>query len=179
MRRKHLILALVLAASFGGGVLVRLFVGSIWLVPSSSMSPTLETGQLILTLRPGSGIGSLERGDVVVFDDPGGWLTDDVNNHSGALVKRVIGLPGDTVSCATGADQMSVNGEYIDETAYLGDTAACTLSFEVTVPDGSVWVMGDNRSNSADSRYHQDLPSDGFVDARLINGRVVWPNIRA
>ena len=145
----------------------------------------------------------IEHGDVVVFKDPGGWLpptpepaqhpvvgffdwlgsivgltAPDSNDH---LIKRVIGLPGDTVACCNEFGQMTVNGLPLDE-PYLqlppGDTRVSKDDFEVTVPENSLWVMGDNRYNSADSRLNQDTPSKGFVPLDNVVGRAIlitWP----
>src|SRR5690606_15142780 len=98
------------------------------------------------------------------------------------LVKRLIGLPGDHIVCCNSLGQLEVNGAGIDELDYLklpdGSTLASTQDFDVTVPEGSVWVMGDNRNRSQDSRYHNTQPGGGFVPLDKIVGRVVlrtWP----
>ena len=146
-----------------------------------------------------------ERGDVVVFKDPGGWLdgqpqtpaqpplveaVDWVLNFVGIsatdsqdhLVKRVIGLPGDHVVCCNALGQITINGAPIDELSYLnlppGDTAASNEPFDVVVPEDSVWLLGDNRDRSRDARAHQDLPSGGFVPMGNIVGKAfltTWP----
>jgi signal peptidase I len=144
----------------------------------------------------------------VVFRDPGGWLVDDPSivpaatphtpvaraaswvlglaglggaDRDDHLVKRVIGLPGDHVRCCNDLGQMSVNGVPLRE-PYLrlppGITAASAKAFSVTVPAGDLWVMGDNRNNSEDSRFHRDLPTRGFVPMRDVTGRAIaisWP----
>jgi signal peptidase I len=103
-----------------------------------------------------------------------GLTASDANDH---LIKRVIGLPGDHVSCCNALGQMSVNGVPLDE-PYIklkpGETVASEVPFDVTVPEGSLWVMGDNRDNSADSRYHQDQPGGGFVPIKNVVGRALW-----
>src|SRR5690606_27038449 len=108
-----------------------------------------------------------------------GLSTSDARNH---LVKRLLGLPGDHVVCCNALGQITVNGSPIDELAYLnlpeGDTTASNTDFDVTVPAGSIWVMGDNRDRSQDSRAHQGLPGGGFVPLEGAVGRAfltTWP----
>ncbi|WP_192496681.1 signal peptidase I [Pseudoclavibacter sp. CFCC 13796] len=161
----------IAAAAFVCGLVLKLTVLGIWLVPSDSMAPTLQSGDVVLAVRPGTSVSQLHRGDVIGFADPGGWMTDDPDDHSHQLVKRVIGLPGEHVSCTVGSDTIEIDGRHIVE-PYL-DQPACTVAFDVTVPEHAVWMMGDNRSDSADSRYHQDTPSGGFVSDQWIRGRVV------
>ncbi|WP_029149727.1 signal peptidase I [Microbacterium indicum] len=185
-------------------VLIKAFVVRSFYIPSASMEETLMTGDRILVDELTPDWTGYHRGDVVVFADPGGWLTDvpatetnpiasgldwvltsvglsasDSNDH---LVKRIIGMPGDHVTCCNALGQVEVNGVGIDELDYLnlpdGSTLASTIDFDVTVPEGSVWVMGDNRNRSEDSRYHEDLPGGGFVPIDDIVGRVflrTWP----
>jgi signal peptidase I len=149
----------------------------------------------------------LERGDVVVFVDPGGWLSLQVGvsendplsrvlnglsmvvglsspNDNEHLVKRVIGLPGDTVECCDELGAMTVNGVPLSE-PYLslpeGVNKVSSDDFSVTVPEGSLWVMGDNRYNSADSRRNTDKPGGGFVPVENVVGRafvISWPSER-
>src|SRR5690606_6299832 len=146
---------------------------------------------------------AVQRGGVVVFRDPGARLSPlptegqtglfawvdwmltqiglsaaDSNDH---LIKRVIGMPGDTVICCTQFGQLTVNGAPIQET-YLrlpaGVTAASGIEFSVTVPEGSLWVLGDNRYDSADSRLNRDKPGKGFVPIDNVVGKafvVSWP----
>jgi signal peptidase I len=141
----------------------------------------------------------ISRGDVVVFRDPGGWLgaipdnpkeplqeiSDFVLGTFGItapdsaehLVKRVIGLPGDTVVCCDTDGKLTVNGQSITE-PYIGANSPSDIEFSVTVPEGYYWVMGDNRPNSTDSRYHQDLPTGGFVPVSVVVGNafvISWP----
>jgi len=145
----------------------------------------------------------ISRGDIVVFRDPGGWLpasaapassnplqvgaewvlslfglaSPDSNEH---LIKRVIGLPGDTVVCCTPTGELMINGTPILEPYVNPNTEgkASAVDFTVTVPEGALWVMGDNRSNSADSRFHPDQPGRGFVGIDDVVGRafvISWP----
>lgn len=184
-------------------------VAKTWLVqtfwiPSASMMNTLVRDDRVLVSKLTPSPFRLQRGDVVVFVDPGGWLDptveaprqegigerinealtwvgllpEDEGNH---LIKRVVGLPGDHVRCCTVDGRVSINGTPIDE-PYLhsGDTPS-DVEFDVTVPAGRVWVMGDHRSDSRDSRYQEgdgDLGMVGSVPIDHIVGRafaVVWP----
>jgi len=107
-----------------------------------------------------------------------GLGASDSDQH---LVKRLIGLPGDHISCCNALGQMSVNGVPLKEPYVLlpaGVQAVSEKSFDVTVPEGTVWVMGDNRYNSADSRYHMDDPGKGFVPLSDVVGKafvISWP----
>jgi signal peptidase I len=183
--------------------LVKTFLIRSFYIPSSSMESTLVENDRILVNELEPALIPISRGDVVVFRDPGGWLqptpspelppvqafvesalsivgltAPDSNDH---LIKRVIGLPGDRITCCTPLGQIEVNGNPIDE-PYVklpdGVDAVSATSFDVTVPEGSLWVMGDNRYNSADSRYNQDKPGNGFVPESNVVGRailVTWP----
>lgn len=184
--------------------LVKTFLVRSFYIPSGSMEDTLLINDRILVDEITPRFGAYEHGDIVVFRDPGGWLppsTDparppvieaadwvlslvglsapDSDDH---LVKRIIGLPGDHVVCCNALGQLSVNGVPIDETDYIevptGESAASADAFDVTVPEGSLWVLGDNRYRSKDSRYNQDQPGDGFVPLENVVGRaflVTWP----
>lgn len=102
-----------------------------------------------------------------------GLLPEDSDDH---LIKRVVGLPGDHVVCAPDGT-VTINGTAIDE-PYVSSTSQGEPMCDVTVPSGNLWVMGDNRARSADSRYNQDKPHDGFVPLDLVVGRayaIVWP----
>jgi signal peptidase I len=145
----------------------------------------------------------ISRGDIVVFRDPGGWLpassttpstnpfeaglewvmslfglaSPDSNEH---LIKRVIGLPGDTIVCCTPTGELTINGTPIVEPYVNANTEgrASAVDFTVTVPEGALWVMGDNRNNSADSRFHPNEPGRGFVGIDDVVGRafvISWP----
>ena len=183
--------------------LVKTFLIRSFYIPSSSMEQTLVENDRILVNELVPGVVPISRGDVVVFRDPGGWLSPstepdvpafqaaidsalalvgltapDSNDH---LIKRVIGLPGDHVTCCTPLGQVEINGNPISE-PYVklpdGVQAVSATPFDVVVPEGSLWVMGDNRYNSADSRYNTDKPGNGFVPIDNVVGRailVTWP----
>ncbi|ARJ04835.1 signal peptidase I [Cnuibacter physcomitrellae] len=197
-------LLIIFVIALLASVLIKTFLVRSFYIPSGSMENTLQINDRILVNQLEPGLMPIERGDVVVFKDPGGWLPvkaepaknpivaaldwvlegvglapDDADDH---LIKRVIGLPGDEVTCCNALGQMEVNGVPLDESSYLklpqGVTAVSQQPFDVTVPEGSLWVMGDNRYNSADSRYNQDKPGGGFVPIDDVVGRaiiVTWP----
>lgn len=164
------------------------------------MLETLQIDDRIIVNELVPDLIPVERGDVVVFKDPGGWLgtvdetqldpitaaTDWVLSAFGItapdssqhLVKRVIGVGGDRVICCNASGKITVNGTPISETYLAVDVKPSTSDFNVTVPSDSFWVLGDNRDNSADSRFHTDLPSRGFVSKDIVVGRaflVTWP----
>ena len=166
--------------------LLRAYVIQIYEIPSGSMERTLRDGDKVAV--PMYRSDDVERGDVVVFTDPDDWLhvkeptglrgaaqkvmvsvnllPENTGHH---LVKRVIGVGGDHV-VADGKGTLSVNGVAVKE-PYVKDGQSPSLtSFDVTVPQGYVWVMGDNRGNSADSRYHRDDAHGGFVPLKNVVG---------
>ena len=199
LRDVLVIFVVALLASF----LIKTFIARSFYVPSGSMLNTLQINDRIIVNELQPSVFPLQRGDVVVFKDPGGWLppvapkaSNPIADGIGAvldfvglgasdsdqhLVKRLIGLPGDTVSCCNALGQLSVNGVPLKEPYVLlpaGVDSVSEKEFSVTVPKGSVWVMGDNRYNSADSRYHMDDPGKGFVPLSDVVGRafvISWP----
>jgi len=189
-----LVLALLVSA------IVKTFFIQMFFVPSGSMRPLFVEDDRILVEKISYWTGDVQRGDVVVFDDPGGqWLgaegtavltpvqklLSEVGLYptGGHLVKRVIGIGGDRVSCCDQKGRVMVNGVPLDEKAYISPgSAPSDRPFNVTVPKGRLWVMGDNRSNSEDSRFHQELPGGGTVPEEDVVGKVwaiVWPLDRA
>jgi signal peptidase I len=190
-----LVLALVVSA------LVKTFLVQMFFVPSGSMRPLFVDNDRILVQKISYwGGGHVQRGDVVVFDDPNGqWLGSEGAPHltpfqkalsevglyptGGHLVKRVIGVGGDRVACCDRQGRVTVNGVPLNEKSYLPKGAKPSeRQFDVKVPKGRLWVMGDNRPNSEDSRFHQDLPGHGTVPEDDVVGKVwaiVWPFGRA
>lgn len=198
------VLVIVLIAALVSFV-VKTFIVRSFYIPSASMERTLLVNDRILVDELTPRWTGYERGDVVVFKDPGGWLdaqpkppaspplvqlVDGVLTFIGVsasdsqdhLVKRIIGLPGDHVVCCNALGQITINGAPINELDYLnlpdGDTAASNNPFDVVVPADSLWLLGDNRDRSRDSREHQDLPSGGFVPVSNVVGKAfltTWP----
>lgn len=204
-----LLIALVLA------VVIKQFFVQAFYVPSGSMEPGLVPNDRILVQKWSYWMGSPQRGDIVVFADPGNWLPEEEARSSsnfltsalgdiglypvgGHLVKRVIGTAGDHVTCdpAQNNGKLMVNGVAINESSYLPtlkdtqivpngtdglrmpDAAPCQLAFSVIVPAGRIWVMGDNRGDSSDSRFHMNDPGCGTVPVKDVVGKVfsvVWP----
>jgi signal peptidase I len=188
-------------------LLIKTFLVQAFFIPSTSMENTLLVGDRVLVSKLTPGVFQLHRGDVVVFKDPGGWLTaeesvpaeqaggvggtlrnalsfvgllpQDAGEH---LIKRVVGVGGDHVQCCDAQGLVQVNGVAVDETPYLMPGAAPSdKQFDVTVPYGYLWVMGDNRPVSADSRLHRAL-NNGMVPVHDVVGKafvIVWPFDRA
>ncbi len=186
--------------------LIKTFLVRSFYIPSSSMENTLHIDDRIIVNQLTPDLMPIEHGDIVVFRDPGGWLAPtvqppvnwfvggvdavlafvglsapDSNDH---LIKRVIGLPGDVVVCCNDFGQLTVNGVPLEEpyiTLPEDATKATRDDFTVTVPDDSLWVMGDNRYNSADSSFHRNDPTGGFVPLDNVVGRALfisWPATR-
>lgn len=180
-------------------VVIKAFLIRSFFIPSGSMLETLQINDRIIVNVTAPELTPISRGDVVVFRDPGGWLgsipetpkepiqelSDFILGTFGItapdsaehLVKRVIGLPGDKVVCCDADGLVTVNGVPITE-PYIGNNLPSEIEFSVEVPEGHYWVMGDNRPNSTDSRYHQDLPTKGFVPVSVVVGNafvISWP----
>ncbi|MBW3080180.1 signal peptidase I [Bifidobacterium saguinibicoloris] len=155
-------------------VLIRVFLIGFYEIPTRSMESTIEPGDRVVTLKIAPRVVGLQRGDVVVFHDPANWLAgEQTSNPLGGdyLIKRLIGLPGDVVACKGAGQPITVNGVAIDESAYLkAGVQPSAFPFSVTVTEGHVFVMGDNRGNSADSRYHQDDGDHGLVPVSDVVG---------
>lgn len=154
-------------------VLAWTFLARMYAIPSSSMEPGLRAGDRVVATLLTPEPYPVRRGDVVVFEDTKGWLPG-----GGHVIKRVVGLPGDTVSFTPGEGRLRVNGAAVDEPYLAEGEAPAQEAFEATVPAGRLWVLGDHRSASADSRAHRDGPGGGFVALDDVVGRarfVVWP----
>jgi signal peptidase I len=180
---------------------IKSFLIRSFYIPSGSMFDTLQINDRIIVNQLVPNIVPLERGDVVVFKDPGGWLgstpekpagnalsqigdfissvvgltAPDNNQH---LVKRVVGKGGDRVICCDLDNRITINGKAIIEPYLAKGSNPSNTEFDVIVPKDSFWVMGDNRGNSEDSRYHPDTPGRGFVSKSYVVGRafvISWP----
>lgn len=141
------------------------FLYRTYAVPSASMEPTLRAGDRLL-VREGGG-GKIGRGDVVVFSAPS-WS----RGGSADFVKRVVGIGGDTVACCDVQGSITVNGLSVDESYLADDVRPSVVEFEVTVPQGRLFVLGDARGTSSDSRAHVDDPFGGTIDRVDVVGRV-------
>lgn len=165
-------------------LLIRIFLIGFYVIPSGSMLDTIEPGDRVVTTKLTPRLFDLQRGDIIVFTDPNNWLSDEHSGNFGGdyLIKRLIGLPGDVVECKGAGEPVTINGVAIDESAYLRpgvDPSA--FPFHVEVSAGHVFVMGDNRASSADSRYHQDDGDQGLVPVSDVVGVAVarfWPLTR-
>ena len=187
---------LLLGIALTLAIVIKAFFVQAFYIPSGSMRDTLVTNDRILVQKVSYWGGEPERGDVVVFADPGGWLdpgevrtADNVLTKGlemiglyptgGHLVKRVIGVGGDNVRCCTKKGKLVVNGQPLEEEDYLFPGVKPSLvKFNIDVPAGRLWVMGDNRPNSGDSRLHLGDPGGGTVAVEDVVGKVfsvVWP----
>lgn len=189
-------IVLVLVIALGLSLLIKTFLVQAFFIPSQSMQETLTNGDRVLVSKLTPGPFDLKRGDIVVFRDPDHWLAaspavsegplrDGIRNgltfvgllpaqSDEHLIKRVIGLPGDKVACCDAQGRLTVNGVPIDEPYIFPGNEPSKDEFSVTVPAGHLWVMGDHRAASQDSRYH----TPGFVPVDDVVGRafvLVWP----
>lgn len=181
-------------------LLIKTFLVQAFSIPSESMQNTLQKGDRVLVDKLTPWFGSEpERGEVVVFHDPDGWLSGVESREPNVaqqvltfvglmpsaeekdLIKRVIGIGGDTVECS-GTGPLRLNGKALVEPFIYPGNTACSPGgdgeFKVTVPEGKIWVMGDHRQASADSRYHQHDRNGGMVPEDEVVGRAVvvaWP----
>lgn len=181
LRRRLIAGVLLVVVAFAVTILIQSAFVTPFTVPSVSMQNTFDTGDRILVNKLAYGAGAIHRGDVVVFHDPGGWLggAGARSADDDYLVKRVIGIPGDHVSCCSTNGNVTVNGmELYEPYAVVPAGSPAASRFEVTVPAGELWVLGDNRFNSRDSSQTQNLPSKGFVPIADVVGQATltfWP----
>lgn len=199
-RRKHfwreLLVIVVVAAVLT--LVVKAFVAQVYKIPTGSMENTLQINDRVLVNKLVYHFRSIDRGDIVVFSGQDSWgpdapppsnngfvrLWDDVLSDIGLqssqtyYIKRVIGLPGDKVACCTDG-KVTVNGVPLTETSYLYPGDAPSFPFKtVTVPAGHLWVMGDHRGDSDDSRYHNSDQGGGAIPENEVVGRaflIIWP----
>ncbi len=192
-----IVIALVLA------FVIRTWLMQAFYIPSTSMENTLLVGDRVLVNKVVYQVRDIERGEVVVFNGDGSWddpntveIPEPTNPVSGAFtwvqqqfgaapsgkeyIKRVIGLPGDTVECCDEQNRLLVNGEPLDEEAYLypGSVESHTEFGPIEVPEDHLWLMGDHRAISHDSRANQNNPGGGAVPIDHVVGRafvIIWP----
>jgi signal peptidase I len=191
-------LAVIVIAALVLTILLKAFVVQVFSIPSGSMENTLLPGDRILVNKMVYRFRSIERGDIVVFSGSGSWdlatpgpsnpvvrFLDDARSLVGIAgpgtdyVKRVIGVPGDHVVCCNAEGQVTVNGVALSEESFIYPGAAPSqIRFNITVPRGRLWVMGDNRADSDDSRYRSSDPGSGTVPESAVVGRaflIIWP----
>lgn len=180
---------------------IKTFIAQAFWIPTGSMEQTLIRGDRVVVSKITAGPLAIERGDIAVFRDPGGWLppteTPDYgpilnpvvdglefvglmpSSDGSHLIKRVIGVGGDRIVCCDEQGRISVNGEPLEESYLYPDDAPSREPFDVTVPEDHYWMMGDHRSNSRDSRHHDDgtgaggaVPADNMVGRAMV---LIWP----
>ncbi|MDY0812836.1 signal peptidase I [Kitasatospora purpeofusca] len=183
-------------------LVMKTFLVQVFVIPSGSMEQTILIGDRVLVDKFTPWFGAEpERGEVVVFKDPGGWLesrhgasTDGVllggakqaltfvgllpSDSEQDLIKRVIGVGGDTVECCDEQGRLLLNGKPLDEPYLASGNPPSRQPFKVKVPQGRLWVMGDHRDVSADSRFHMGNPGQGTIPVSGVLGRafmIAWP----
>ena len=196
LREFPVLLIVALAVS----IVIKTFLVQFFYIPSGSMENTLQINDRVAVNKVPFIGKSIKRGDVVVFRDPDNWLPEPYvgdqnkfiakikdgfvavgvlpNPAKQYLVKRVIGVAGDRVECCSKDKKLMINGVEIEEPYIFAGNTASDTNFNVTVPAGKIWVMGDHRGASADSRFHQDDINNGMVPTAKITGKVVgiiWP----
>ena len=192
---RELLTIVVAAAVFT--MLIKAFVVQVYRIPSGSMQNTLQIGDRVLVNKLVYRVRGIGRGDIIVFSGQDSWGPDapqpsgdpvarifgDVLSDVGLrddqtyYIKRVIGLPGDRVACCTNG-KVTVNGVRLSENSYLFPGNPPSFPFRVVVPPGHLWVMGDHRGFSDDSRYHTGDPGGGAIPTDEVVGRafgVIWP----
>lgn len=203
MRRKGSIfreLPFLVVIALAVSLLVKTFLVQFFYIPSGSMENTLQIQDRVAVNRIPFISKNISRGDVVVFRDPANWLPEASDSSSSPiiakiktglvavgilpnpakqyLVKRVIGVAGDHVVCCTKDGLLTVNGTPITEPYIYAGNVPSDMNFDITVPKKKIWVMGDHRGASADSRFHQDDINKGMVPLSRVTGRVfavIWP----
>lgn len=179
LRRRSVTVAAVLLVAVAA--LLRAFVIQPYVVPSGSMQPTLAPGDRVL-VRALDDEQEVHRGDTIVFSAPRWRAADTVDD---VYVKRVIAIGGDRIRCCTADRRLELNGEPLPEPYLASNESPSAVTFDVVVPAGRLWVMGDNRSGSADSRAHLGPDGDpvpATVPLDAVRGRVLgvfWPPAHA
>lgn len=193
-------LPLIVVSALIVSIVVKTFLLHFFYIPSGSMENTLQVGDRIAVNKFGALFSEIKRGEVAVFADPDNWMgTSSASDESAVLgkiksgliivgilpdpakqylIKRVIGVGGDNVICCDANGKLQVNGSSIDEPYIYEDDKPSEMKFNVQVPNGFVWVMGDHRAASADSRFHPDSANNGMVPLSKVIGRatfIIWP----
>lgn len=180
-------LPILLGVAIVVAIVVRAFLLQTFYIPSVSMQNTLDINDRVLVNKVVFHVRSPQRGEVIVFQAPRAWRSDPKDED---FIKRVIGVGGDRIVCCDQQQRLVVNGEPLDEPYLYSDglasDAAATNPFDVTVPEGRLWVMGDHRSSSGDSADHYQR-NGGDIEAATISedaavGRafvLFWPVGRA
>ena len=181
-------------------IIIKAFLIQAFYIPSGSMQTTLEINDRVIVNKFWNFFSEVKRGDVVVFRDPGGWLPpayeekrsvplqalrnglvfvglapDPAKQH---LIKRVIGVGGDRIVCCDKSGSLLINGKPVKENYLYEGNKPSEMTFDVTVPKGYIWAMGDHRAASEDSRYHQEDSNKGMVPQNKVVGRafmIIWP----
>ena len=181
-------------------LLIKTFLVQFFYIPSGSMENTLQINDRVAVNKLPFIGQTIHRGDVVVFRDPDGWLPEPYTEETNKviakireglvavgvlpnpakqyLVKRVIGIAGDKVVCCSKNKKLLINGKESVEPYIFKGNLPSESDFNVTVPEGKIWVMGDHRAASADSRYHQEDINNGMVPLDKVTGRavaIIWP----
>ena len=181
-------------------LIIKSFFIQFFYIPSGSMQNTLEVKDRVAVNKVPFLSHTIMRGDIIVFRDPDHWLGDPApsadpliiaklregliavgvlpNPAKQHLVKRVIGIAGDHLVCCDNNKRITVNGIPLNEPYIFKGDNPSDMNFDVRVPPGKLWVMGDHRGASADSRYHTDDINKGMVPTNKVVGRVVaviWP----
>jgi signal peptidase I len=193
-------LPVIIIAALVVSIIVKTFLIHFFYIPSGSMENTLQVGDRIAVNKFGALFTDIKRGEVVVFGDPDNWLGSSAESKDSGvgavvktglitvgvlpdpakqyLIKRVIGVGGDKVVCCDKAGKLQVNGVSITEPYIFAGDKPSDMQFNVDIPKGFIWVMGDHRGASADSRFHPDSANNGMVPLSKVVGRaifVVWP----
>ena len=181
-------------------LVIKTLLVQFFYIPSGSMENTLQIDDRVAVNKVPFISSAINRGDVVVFRDPANWLPEPYAGNENKviakikeafvsvgvlpnpakqyLVKRVIGVEGDHVVCCSKNNTLIINEVESNEPYIFAGNKASEMKLNVSVPEGKIWVMGDHRGSSADSRYHQDDVNNGFVPVDKVTGRVfaiIWP----